>query len=457
MERRRFLTTTALAGLPFVSRAEPVKGSYLTPDSPEYDVARGLFNSDLDMRPTYIARCRDGVEVAKAIRFAREEGLAVSVKSGGHCFIGSSMANGSLAIDLGVLSQRAYLPDSRKLVAGPGVKLGSLYDTLLPQGRLLPAGSCSGVGLGGLTLGGGYGLFARQWGLTCDHLTRVKMVGGRGREIDSEQDEDLLWACRGGGNGNFGAIISMEFNTRAAPKTFAAQRFLAKGLNSAKVGKLMEGWFGICEDLAEPLFSAFVLNGNQISILLTSSYPSSGKAFQATTKALLQLGLSTKGASNSPTAKALKRYYGRPDPLPFYNLSGGYYRSFDDLASSCDFVSQKVLSTPGLIFQVNTLGGAIARGPESAYPHRSYPFLGEIQAYWQRDSQRERLVAAVNAVQGEIGSAAHYRNYPDPTLKNWETAYYGESYPKLQELKQRYDPDDLFRHSQSVRPSAGAR
>lgn len=455
MKRRRFIATSALAGLPFISRAETAPQGYLTPQSAGYHEARQLFNSDLDPQPAYIARCQKESEVAQAVQFARERDLAVSMKSGGHCFIGSSMSEGSLAIDLSAMSQRAYLPESQKLVAGPGVKLGTLYDTLLPRGRLLPAGSCSGVGLGGLTLGGGYGLFARQWGLTCDHLTRVRMVNGQGKMIDSAADSDLLWACRGGGNGNFGVITSMEFETRPVPRTFAAQRFLAKELSPDKVARLMKGWFALTASLAEPMFSAFVFNGRQISILLTSSYPSSGPAFQTAAHTLTSLGFSTKGASNTPTAKALKRYYGRPDPLPFYNVSGGYYHGFADLAGACETISQKVLNTPGLIFQVNTLGGAITRGPDSAYPHREFPYLGEIQAYWQKASQREGLIAAVNDLNSAIASPAHYRNYPDPTLTNYQEAYYGSAQARLQTLKVRYDPENLIRHSQSLRATKG--
>ena len=201
MKRRQFFGASLLAGLPFISRAEP---GYIAPGDPGYDQSRQLFNSDLSLKPAFIARCRTEVEVVKAINFAREANLAVSVKSGGHCFMGSSMSDGSLAIDLGGMSQRVYLPESQKLIAGPGVKLGKLYDVLLPKGRILPAGSCAGVGLGGLALGGGYGLFSRQWGLTCDHMERVKMVNGVGELVDSRDDPELLWACRGEETGTLG-------------------------------------------------------------------------------------------------------------------------------------------------------------------------------------------------------------------------------------------------------------
>ena len=447
MKRRKFVGTSILAALPFISRAEE---GYLEPGEKGFDEARQLFNSDLSPKPAFIAACQSEAEVRKAIQFARDENLSVSVKSGGHCFIGSSMTDGSLAIDLSRMSQRVYLPETQRLIAGPGVKLGKLYDVLLPQGRILPAGSCAGVGLGGLALGGGYGLFARQWGLTSDHMDRVKMVNGKGELVDSKEDPELLWACRGGGNGNFGVVTSMEFQTRPVRATFGTQKFVARGFSEKKALALMRGWFEVAAGLPDPIFSAFVFNGKQITVLMTTSYTTGGPAFRKAAAAMKGIGFSTKGGLNSPTAQALKRYYGQAGPLPFYNVSGGFYHGFRDLEQASAKIAKRVMRSQGLIFQVNTLGGAITRGPDSAYPHRQYPFMGEIQAYWKRVSQRDSLIASVTALRKEIGAKAHYRNYPDATLENPLEAYYGDSLLQLKALKVRYDPDHLIRHAQSL-------
>lgn len=447
MKRRQFLGASLTAGLPFISRAET---GMIRPGDPGYDKTRQLFNSDLSPKPAFIAKCRTEAEVVKAINFARDAELAVSIKSGGHCFIGSSMSEGSLAIDLGGMSQKVYLPETKKLVAGPGVKLGELYDLLLQKGRILPAGSCAGVGLGGLALGGGYGLFSRQWGLTCDHMERVRMVNGVGEVVDSRDDPELLWACRGGGNGNFGVVTSMEFQTRQVRSTFGARRFIARGFSESNAIKLMEAWFKIAGGLAEPIFSAFVFNGKQISVLLTTSYTTSGPAFQKASAAMTRAGFTAKLPTNSPTGRALKRYYGQPGPLPFYNVCGGYYHGYADVEKVASLIASKVMKTSGLIFQVNTLGGAITRGPESAYPHREFPFMGEIQAYWERKSARANLISSVTELREAIGAKAHYRNYPDPTLEKPAEAYYGDSLLRLKALKIRYDPNNLIRHQQSI-------
>jgi FAD/FMN-containing dehydrogenase len=114
-----------------------------------------------------------------------------------------------------------------------------------------------------------------------------------------------------------------------------------------------------------------------------------------------------------------------------------------------------VLTVPGLVFQINTLGGAIADGPEGAYPHRAWPYLGEAQAYWENPSRAADLQAAIGRIRDHIAQAGidrHYANYPDLAFRDWPTAYYGrENYERLQGLKKRYDPDDRVKHPQSVR------
>jgi len=165
---------------------------------------------------------------------------------------------------------------------------------------------------------------------------------------------------------------------------------------------------------------------------------------------MLKAGYKTKGVLNSRLDIAMKRYYGNLTPLPFYNVSGGFHNSYDDLAHCIGEIIEKVLSTPGLIFQINTMGGAIKTAKDSAYAHREFNYLAEIQSYWQRPSQKEKLISEVEAIQELIQAKHHYRNYPDKRLQNWEQAYYGSKLDRLRDLKMRYDPDNNFRNLQSI-------
>jgi hypothetical protein len=427
---------------------------YLQPGDDGYEAARKPFNSAILLKPSRIACCRTEADVIAAVRHAKEAGLPVAVKSGGHDFHGFSLNEGGLVVELSGMASRALDEKTHQFSCGPGLKLRDCYSWLLPRGRLLPAGSCGAVGIAGLTLGGGYGLFSREFGLTCDHLTGVRLVDGNGEVHDSRDEPELLWACRGGGNGNFGVVTSFTFETRPAPPTLASRKFIAKELNAGGLVRCLERWFEIAASLPEPCFSAVILNGSQATVLLTSTKAADGPAFVTASKALLQAGFGSKGPLTRPLASSIGRYEGRPGPLPFDNVSAGYYRGLADLNPAVAGICATVRETPGLIFQVNTLGGAIARGPDSAYPHRDFPLLGELQAYWEKGAIPAKLAAGHAAVRQALESAGirrHYRNYPDPRLADWQGAYFPGTNERLQKLKAALDPDDRFRHPQSIR------
>jgi FAD/FMN-containing dehydrogenase len=327
---------------------------------------------------------------------------------------------------------------------------------LLPKKRLLPAGSCGGVGIGGLTLGGGYGFFSRKYGLTCDSLQEVTLVDGKGAVRSSKADPELLWACRGGGNGSFGVVTEMVFQTHPAPTWFYSNRFTAAPLDTARANKILKRWFDIAAHLPETCFSAYVLNGKHLTILVTD-YEAPTKPVQAALEDLR--GLTDDATIGKPraTARALKNYYGASAPVYFKNSSAGSYHGYADIQGCIAAVLDSVVSRPGLIFQVNALGGNIAQpsfAQASCYPHRTRPFLAELQSYWNRPGYEESLLARCRDIQRllkESGVTAHYANYPNIEFEDWQHAYYGESYPRLQAVKRKYDPDNRFRYDQSVR------
>ncbi|MGJ8656566.1 MAG: FAD-binding protein [Akkermansiaceae bacterium] len=449
--RRAFITTALGTSFSTILKGQQIDDSLIIyqPDSDVYQRLNTPFNSDLSFTPAAIAACTDEASVATAIRYARQHNLKVSIKSGGHSFTGSSLINNGLVIDVSAIRQKFYRPKDHTFHAGPGLKLGEIYDYLLTNNRLLPAGSCSGVGLSGLTLGGGYGFFARQHGLTCDHLQQVKMVDATGKVLNSANDPDLLWACRGGGNGNLGVITSMKFSTVPAPPKFTTQKFRATKLTPTRAVALLKGWFQIAAALPNPMFSGFILNGSNLTIIISSTYPHTGPAFQRAKNALLNLGTTTRGVYSKPTITAVKTYSGRPNPLPFRNMSAGYYHGFADLENVAHDLMQATISNPGILFQINTLGGAINTPDISAaYPHRHYPFLGELQSYWQTPAHKAKLMPAVDHIRTLLTHIPHhYANYPDPDLPNPAKAYYSTSLEKLQQLKQKLDPTKFFSDS----------
>lgn len=466
IDRKKFLQLSLLA--PLSIAAEPLQllnhnnrepaGNhnvvYYKAGAAEYETLRKGFNKRIDKKPAVIALCKNTAGVAEAVRYAASNNLQVAVKSGGHCMEGFSGNNGGMVINMSAMNAIEWI-NAETIRLNPGCKLAQIYDTLLPNRKIIPGGSCAGVGIGGLVLGGGYGLTARKFGLTCDSLQAVTMVDGTGKIITASGNDELLWACRGGNNGNFGVVTELTFKVHTAPASMQSFRFRAYKVSAGRAKSILQKWFELTASLPVDCFSAFVLNGKTLYILLTNvgKQTTDVQNFIAGLKDITDKTTSTPA---QPLARALKTYYGRTNPMYFKNASAGLYKNFGEIEPFIDKALDIVLSTPGMIYQVNTLGGNIMN-PEfekaSAFPHRAFPYFSELQTYWEMPSQEKRLSERFQLVQ-EIftgnGIKAQYRNYPDINFNNWPELYYGNNYKRLQQVKAIHDPNNLFRYEQSI-------
>ena len=179
---------------------------------PQYDAARTIWNGMHDKRPALIARCLDSDDVSQAVSFARDNDLLVAVRGGGHSWPGHSVCDGGMMIDLSQMNGVTVNADTRRARAGGGALLSALDSTALQHGLVTTCGVVSHTGVGGYTLGGGYGRLNRKYGLTIDNVTGATIVtaDGRVRTINADNDSDLFWAIRGGG-GNFGVVTEFEY------------------------------------------------------------------------------------------------------------------------------------------------------------------------------------------------------------------------------------------------------
>jgi FAD/FMN-containing dehydrogenase len=469
-KRKEFLKLALLANLGLI--AKPLEGfseqfgnyspalsndnvTYFKKGDAEYELLRKGFNKRIERFPFIIALCKNTIGVAEAVKYAGQNGLPIAVKSGGHCMEGFSCNDGGMVINLSLLNKIEWT-DSNNIKVGPGCTLSNIYDEILPKKKILPGGSCAGVGIGGLTLGGGYGLLGRKFGLTCDSLQEVTMVDGQGNTRSSLNDKDLLWACRGGGNGNFGVITEMKFRLHKAPASLQSYRFKSYKVDAKKAKAVLQKWFEVTPGLPTGCFSAFVLNRNTIYILLTNADKHNAEV-QRVIDALSAVSEKTTKTKPQPITTALKVFYGRREPLFFKNASAGLYKTFADIENCIDKVIDTVIATPGMIYQVNTLGGNIinaAAEKESCFPHRAFTYFSELQTYWDLQKQEAKLLEKFQQVQTLFinnGIKTQYRNYPDIKFTNWQEMYYGANYLKLQQIKSKYDPANLIRHEQSIK------
>jgi hypothetical protein len=421
----------------------------------KYETLRKGYNTRINKYPLVIVLCKTTQDVADAILYARKNKLPIAVKSGGHSMEGFSVNDKGMVINLSQMNDVEFLEDT-KIKTGPGCTLAHLYDEILPKKLFIPAGSCGTVGLGGLTLGGGYGLFSRTYGLTCDSLVEATMVDGNGVIRSTKDDAELLWALRGGGVGNFGVVTELFYKAHVMPDKLHAHYFKAKKVNAERAKAILEKWFVFAEQLPRACFAAFVLNGQTLNILVTNH----GRHTEDLQNLLNNLALEVDefySGNPHPLSYMLKNYYGNPVPGNFKNSSAGFYKGFEDISACILEILEKTIQTPGMMYQVNTLGGKIANASfeaVSCYPHRAYNFLSELQGYWKLPEEKEAIVRVseeILTIIQENGITAQYINYCSLNFIDWETAYYGENYSRLQDVKKKYDADNVICHPQSIK------
>ncbi|WP_308286369.1 FAD-binding oxidoreductase [Actinomycetospora endophytica] len=189
-----------------------MSGPVFSPGDADYDSARSVWNGEIDRRPAIIARCLSPGDVGAAITFGREKGLEISVRGGGHNFGGAAVGADGLMIDLSAMNQVVVEPETRRARCGGGATLADLDAATQEHGLAVTGGTISNTGVGGLTLGGGFGWLTSRHGLSCDNLASADVVTADGRCVRASDIEnaDLFWALRGGG-GNFGVVTTFEF------------------------------------------------------------------------------------------------------------------------------------------------------------------------------------------------------------------------------------------------------
>ena len=479
LSRRELLRRTALAaalGLPALrlvdtaaagaetdprirALAKALRGPVLTPGSAAYANAPGVFDSLYDgIRPLAIAQPLDAHDVARAVDWARTSGVHIAARSGGHSYGGYCTTTG-VVVDLSRLA--SVHVGSGTAAIGPGARLGDIYDALDRHGRAIPAGTCPTVGIGGHALGGGFGLASRAWGLASDNLVSLQVVtaDGRIRTADAHRASDLFWACRGGGGGNFGIVTSLVFRTH---EVSSGSYFIATWpwAQAAQVVESFLRWAPFAPDGLGSLCRLSTGPGGP-AVQVFGQYFGGEPALRA---ALRTLGPPAEklDIGSSSWIDLVRRWAGcLGHTLPSCSTPG--HQAFvgaSDYVAKVPTAAHASLFTeaidargalPGALL-VDAYGGALNRVSPSATAFAHRGMLASIQYFATGEpTSARRWVNASRATLAPATSGAAYVNYIDPALKDWQRAYYGANLPRLQRVKRRYDPHNLFRFAQSVR------
>ena len=453
------------------------RGSIVTPFDPSYEGARVLFNNRVRTRPSVLCQCGGTEDVVTAVRFARETGLPVSIRGGGHHACGFSLVDDGLVIDVRAMKQISFDPATATVVAGAGCGWRDLDRVTyldhattgeggLEHGLAGPGGECPTVGNAGYSLGGGYGFLSRRYGLGCDHILEAELVDVDGRVLKVTENEhpDLLWALRGAGGAGFGVVTSLTYRLDPVPKTILGG-VLAWSMDDAEAAlrAYRDLYVGRQEDRLS-LYLAIVTdpypNGEPV-LMAYGMYVGPPEGAEAQLEPLRSVGRPVFDTFGPTSYYELQRALGAEI---MYGLQlkwrGGYFRDggFSDEAFSRIVDAFRRAPSGYSMARFDLLGGgAIGAVPAdaTAFVHRSSMFNISIIAQWVRDDETEanlrwtdEFVAALEPyLSGEV-----YQNYADEELDDWPAAYYGANYPRLRQVKQRYDPTDFFHHRQSIRP-----
>ena len=449
---------------------EHFNGQLITPESEDYDQSRTIWNGMIDRRPALIVRCFGKPDVIRAIKFARENELPVSIRGGGHNVSGSAIAENGLVIDLSDMNE-VFVDTQRNIVRTmAGATLGDIDRETSKYGLATPLGVVSKTGIAGLTLNGGLGHLRRKYGLSCDNIRSVEMITGNGEFlfIDQNHHPDLFWAIRGGG-GNFGVVISFEYQLYDIGSDVYGIFAWYPGKHIPYGWKLFEKFTKKADnDISLLAFTAFVPK--------TDDFPRS----QWSEPALVLFGCHSGDISKA--ANQLKPLVGFAKPiadfsgkLPYNKLQTlldeeypdgrrYYWKSvyIDELNDEIiDLLSHSTHSCPSALSTIDIwhLGGAIkkVKPHETAFWHRDKRFMLNYEANWEHPSDDEKNIAWVreniHKARNMLVTSGGYGNFPGFNEDNSQTIF-GDNYERLLQVKQKYDPENLFHFNLKIPPES---
>jgi FAD/FMN-containing dehydrogenase len=465
-----------------------LQGRLVRPGSPAFATDRVIYNPVFDgITPQAVAMCASPADVAACIAFVRDHLLPLSVRGGGHSYGGYSTGTG-LVLDVGGMAGISIDQAAASATVGAGARLIDVYSACADAGVGIPGGSCPTVGISGLTLGGGVGVIGRQFGLACDNLISADVVLADGSTVTANAGEspDLFWALRGAGGGNFGVVTSLQFRTHPIG-SLGLFTLVYEWANAASV---VAAWQRFAPQAPNALWSNCLLLASQDTpsgfapvARVTGVYVGSQSALEADLQPFRDaVGASpfTDFVGTAPYLQAMLIEAGCDGDtvaechLPSENPAGILTRA--PFAAKSDYLgaalskagietvlsaverrqTSPTLSGGGIAF--DAAGGAInSIAPDAtAFVHRNQLASLQYSGNWPSGAPAS-LVAANRAwlestwqSMRPYVSGQAYQNYIDPALPDWQQAYYGSNLARLEQVKAKYDPEDVFRFEQSI-------
>jgi len=437
--------------------AGSLRGALLGPADQGYQEARKVWNAMIDKKPALIARCQGTADVMSAVNFAREHDLLLSIRAGGHNVSGAAIVEAGLVIDVSQMRCVHVAPGKRLAWVESGARLGDLDHETAPFGLAAPVGLVSETGVAGLTLHGGAGWLMRKHGLSIDNLQAIEIVTADGQLVRATSDDhaDLFWALRGGG-GNFGVVTAFEFHLHpVGPQVWMSVPIYPL----EQAGEVLAACRDYMAEASEDLMVVGVYwsapvpeyRGKPVVILL-GCYTGPVEQAEAVLAPLRSIGKPIADLSSQMSWTEAQRFLDQDYPAGiFYYWKSIYLNRLDEEVIS--ILAQHTARRPSTESSIDVwfLGGASARVPsaDTAFVQRKPPFMIGIEANWHDREQSQDNICWAKAVHQDLqrfSDGGSYLNFPgfvedkDVLLRG----AYGENLPRLERVKARYDPDNLF-------------
>ena len=441
-----------------------VEGRVISPGDPEYDDARAVFYGGLDKRPAAIVRVASNADVVRVIAEARDTGLELAIRSGGHSVAGHSVTEGGIVLDLSEMGALEIDVETRTAWAESGVTAGTYSVAAAEHGLATGFGDSPSVGIGGSTLGGGVGFLVRKYGLTIDALLAADVVTAEGEvlRVDERSHPDLFWAIRGGG-GNFGVATRFRFRLFEVPSIVGGILILPA------TPETVAEWAAASEAASEELSTiATVMKAppmpflpeaahGKVVILGMIVHVGGGEAGERAVAPFRELA--------EPLADMLKEM---PYPGIYMEEEGDFHPIASDRTMFLDRVDEdlaatildRISSSDAMMAaaQFRVLGGAMARVPAdaTAFAHRPSKIMVNVAALYEQVEDRPRYEDWVQAFADAIrqdDQGAYVNFLEDEGEERVRAAYPGATWDRLREIKRRYDPTNLFRLNQNIPPA----
>lgn len=448
------------------------QGRIIHPLDADYDEARAVWNGMIDKYPALIARCAGVADVIEAVNFAREEQLLVAVRGGGHNVAGHATCDGGIVIDLSAMKGIHVDPEKRTVRAQGGVTWGEIDRETQIFGLAVPGGVVSTTGIAGLTLGGGLGWLRRKHGLTIDSLLSVDLVTADGKSMTASETEnaDLFWALRGGG-GNFGIVTSFEFRLhQVGPMVTLCMPWYS--VEQAR--DLLPKWREFMETAPDELSSSAYfwtvpaapefpkhLHGKR-AIIFGAVYSGSLEDGERITRPMREFGTPMLDLSAQLPWTTVQQSFDPffPSGVRQYYFKSRYLKTLDDATIDAIIPRGANPPSPAVLIVIWHMGGAMRRvdADSTAFMGRDATYLFSVDAIWDDPAESDEVLAYSRNYLAEMepySADGLYVNFPGFGEEGEQLvkAIYGEHYKRLADLKNKYDPDNLFHLNQNIKPA----